>query len=217
MKADLARIRELRERLSVGLAEAKSALESCDGDVDRAASQLRAAGVAQLCERTGASPDLAGRVYDEVRGDAERAAVRLGYLVSTGGGPSALRRVLDSGAPTEAVARDLHQLIGGFEGDGSVRDAVYLVVDLCVQTAADGLTGFLETLGVEDLPLVVDAAERIGAAPLAAAVREVAGLMRGARGAAPPPGLAALEESIQRARTDSLERTVAFAQEQWML
>jgi len=167
-------VQALRTRLAIGIADARRALATSGGDVEEAYVLLRDEGIAALVRRTGADSAAAAATFDEVAGDLERAAVRLNFRF----GPtpkSACARVLDEeGASDESRAGDLAALIGGFDGDDSPRDTVYLCVELFTQTGADGLESFVDAIGADDLGLVVSALQRVGAADVAELMHEVA-------------------------------------------
>jgi hypothetical protein len=196
MTANSVLVSALRARIAVGVSDARRALVASGGDLERAYALLREEGIGELRRRTGAEASLAGNVFDEVSGDVERATVRLSHLV----GPpasSATICVLDEGSSDERRGRDLHALIGGFDGDHSPRDTVFLAVDLFAQIEADGLDAFIQNIGVANLELVAAALERID-------VSQAAEIVRTAGAAASP--LAAPTSTSRGARSPTAPR-----------
>jgi hypothetical protein len=138
---DLYAINKVRARVNAGLADARRALASTDGDVDAAVAQLREEGIAALVASTGAAREICARFFDETQGDLEHAVTRIRF--STGPKPvSPAQAIIDSDVDDEEAARDLHAMIGGV-GDGDASDAIFRTIDFRVRLEADGLFEFL--------------------------------------------------------------------------
>jgi len=201
---------DVRERIPVGLADARRALDASDGDIEAAVRLLRAEAIAELGRRTGADGELCARTFDEAGRDVERATIRLRALTLPEP-PSLAVAILDSDQDDESAARDLGDCLGNAGERGPAADVLYRVIDLWTRVEADGLDEYLRTTpDGDDRAASLSALRAIGSAEVAEAFAAAIGV---ANAGGPPGALHALDERFYDRAADLARLVMTYARQ----